>query len=156
MTMNRKSLLSFALAAVMAVALTRAQAQAQAVSPAGLADQVRAAESGFARSMAERKLDAFASYLSEEAVFFAPTEVLRGKGAVVAGWAHFFASAQAPFSWEPEQVEVLASGTLALSSGPVKDPGGNTVGTFNSIWRLEPDGHWRVVFDKGCPVCKPD
>lgn len=27
--------------------------------------------------------------------------------------------AEAPFSWEPAQVEVLDSGTLALSSGPV-------------------------------------
>jgi len=45
---------------------------------------------------------------------------------------------------------MLDSGTLALSSGPVKDPQGNVVGIFNSIWRLEADGRWRVVFDKGC------
>ena len=30
----------------------------------------------------------------------------------------------APFSWQPETVEVLASGTLAISSGPVKDTNG--------------------------------
>jgi ketosteroid isomerase-like protein len=48
-------------------------------------------------------------------------------------------------------VQVLDSGTLAISSGPVKDPAGKAVGTFNSIWRRDKDGQWRVVFDKGCP-----
>ncbi len=60
----------------------------------------------------------------------------------------------APFSWQPEVVEVLASGTLALSSGPVWDPTAKRIGTFNSVWRREPGGQWRVVFDKGCPVCE--
>jgi len=50
-------------------------------------------------------------------------------------------------------VEVLDSGTLALSTGPVHDPGGKRIGTFSSIWRREADGSWRIVFDKGCPVC---
>jgi ketosteroid isomerase-like protein len=31
--------------------------------------------------------------------------------------------------------------------------GGLRVGTFNSVWRLEADGKWRIVFDKGCPPC---
>ncbi|HZV90436.1 MAG TPA: hypothetical protein VFF34_00365, partial [Candidatus Nitrosocosmicus sp.] len=61
-----------------------------------------------------------------------------------------------PFSWEPETVEVLPSGTLALTSGPVHDPKGTLIGTFSTIWRLEPDGRWRVVFDKGCEVCAPE
>jgi hypothetical protein len=29
------------------------------------------------------------------------------------------------------------------------------VATFNSIWRLEPSGQWRIVFDKGSRDC-PD
>jgi ketosteroid isomerase-like protein len=61
------------------------------------------------------------------------------------------AAETAPFSWRPETVEVLESGTLALSSGPVFDAAGQPIGAFNSIWRLEADGRWRVVFDKGCP-----
>ena len=47
-------------------------------------------------------------------------------------------------------IEVLPSGTLALSSGPVFDPDGKKVGTFNSIWRRERNGKWQVIFDKGC------
>ena len=65
-------------------------------------------------------------------------------------WLRFYHDPQAPFSWEPEQVEVLDSGTLALSSGPVRDPSGKIIASYNSIWRLEAPGHWRIIFDKGC------
>ena len=113
--------------------------------------QVRATEIAFAMTMANRDLDAFATHLADEAVFFGSRGVYRGPEAIVAAWAPFFEGETAPFSWAPEFVEVLESGTLALSSGPVRDPEGQEIGTFNSVWRLEPDGVWRVVFDKGCP-----
>ncbi len=116
-----------------------------------LVAQVRAAELAFAGAMAKRDLDSFASHLAEEALFFGAKDVLRGKAAVVAGWKRFFEGAKAPFSWEPQIIEVLASGTLGLTSGPVRDPEGKQVGTFSSIWRREADGRWKVVFDKGCP-----
>ena len=114
--------------------------------------QVRAAETAFAKTMADRDQAAFAGYVADEAVFFG-RGVLRGKAAVVEGWKPLYEGPKAPFSWAPEQVEVLDSGTLALSSGPVYDPEGKRSGTFNSVWRLEKDGKWRVVFDKGCPRC---
>ena len=118
-----------------------------------LADQVRAAETAFAKTMADRDVDAFASFLADEALFFGEEQVLRGKDAIKAGWGAYFAGVTAPFSWSPEVVEVLESGTLAHSSGPVLTPDGQQVGTFNSIWRREADGSWKVVFDKGCAHC---
>jgi ketosteroid isomerase-like protein len=114
--------------------------------------QVMAAERAFARSMAERNLAAFAACLSEQAVFFSRQTVLRGKAAVVQGWQPFFECATAPFSWQPDAVEVLADGTLALSTGPVRNAQGQAIARFNSIWRLEAPGLWRVVFDKGQPA----
>jgi len=121
----------------------------------GLQEEVREVERAFAATMADRDHSAFSSFLSVEAIFFGGGEPLRGKAAVAQGWKPYFEGPDAPFSWEPEVVEVLESGTLALSSGPVRDPNGMVVGTFNSIWRKEPDGEWRVVFDKGCPVPAP-
>jgi ketosteroid isomerase-like protein len=126
---------------------------AESQTTEALASQVRAAETAFAKTMAARDHDAFASYVADEALFFGNTSVLRGKAAVVAAWKDYFDGPRAPFSWEPETVEVLDSGTLALTSGPVRDPDGKQVGTFNSIWRREADGRWKVVFDKGCPPC---
>lgn len=117
---------------------------------AALQRQVFAAESSFAASMAQRNLKAFASHVSPEAIFFGDTTVMRGKQAVLAGWKRFFAKPDAPFSWSPDVIEVLPSGKLALSSGPVFDPAGQKIGTFSSIWRREPDGRWQIIFDKGC------
>lgn len=123
-----------------------------AESSAELAAAVRARETAFAKTMADRDHSAFASFVAEDAVFMGRT-ALRGRKAVADGWKAFFEGAAAPFSWSPERVEVLDSGALAISSGPVVDPTGKRVGTFNSTWRREPDGEWRVVIDIGCPPC---
>jgi ketosteroid isomerase-like protein len=113
--------------------------------------QVWAAEQAFARTMAERDAAAFAEHIADEAIFFAGTTPLRGKAAVLAAWAGYFSGPEAPFSWAPDQVEVLASGDLALSTGPVRNPAGQVFARFTSVWRLGADGRWRVVLDKGGP-----
>jgi ketosteroid isomerase-like protein len=119
---------------------------------AGLKEQVRQTEIAFAKTMADRDHIAFTSFLAEETVFIG-AKVLRGAKAVADQWKAFYQGPKAPFSWAPDAVEVLDSGTLALSSGPVFDPDGKRIGTFNSVWRLHPDGKWKIVFDKGCPSC---
>ena len=126
---------------------------AQTTANAALTRQVFVAESTFAASLANRDTAAFAKLVSPEAVFFGQKSVMRGKAAVVAGWRPLFEEATPPFSWKPEVIEVLDSGNLALSSGPVYGRDGKQFGVFSSIWRREPDGTWRVIFDKGCPVC---
>ena len=115
--------------------------------------QVADTERAFAKTMADRDLVAFGRFLSDETVFFSGPTPLRGKQAVVEWWSRFYAKPQAPFSWAPKDVVVLDSGTLALSSGPVYDPGGKLIATFTSVWRLEAPGTWRIVFDKGNDVC---
>ena len=111
--------------------------------------EVIATERAFAKTMADRDLNAFSRFLSKEAVFFSGPTPLHGRDAVIAWWARFYSQPNAPFSWEPAQVEVLESGALALSSGPVRDPQGKLIGCFNSIWRQEAPGQWKIVFDKG-------
>ena len=117
-----------------------------------LGEQVRAAEAAFAATMEQRDLAAFKTFVSKEAVFFTNDKALRGREAVVEEWKRFFATPTAPFSWVPETIEVLDSGHLALSSGPVYDPNKKLVARFTSIWLLEDDGKWRVIFDKGSPA----
>lgn len=112
---------------------------------------VRETELAFARSMADRDRDAFARHIADDAIFFNGPQALRGKAAVVGAWSAFFEGPTAPFSWEPDQVQVLDTGELALSTGLVRDPGGRVIGRFNSIWRRDTTGRWLVVFDKGSP-----
>lgn len=155
--MKKKFLIASALGVLLAAGGSGGQTNEEPAPTARtneeLAQQVRAVELAFAQSMADRNLEAFARHLAAETVFFSRQGVLRGTEAVVEAWKPFFAEEEAPFSWEPAQVEVLDSGSLALSSGPVRDPEGKQVGTFTSIWRLEADGVWRIIFDKGCPPC---
>jgi ketosteroid isomerase-like protein len=124
-----------------------------APQPAELKLQVAAAERAFARTMATRDHAAFVAFLADDAIFFAGTKPLRGKAQVAAAWQRFSERPEPPFSWEPAEVEVLGDGTLALSSGPVRDANGKLVATFTSIWRQESPGIWRVVFDKGNDAC---
>ena len=122
---------------------------------AALAREVHDTERAFARTMAERDHAAFARFLADEAVFFGGKTPLRGKAAVAAAWQPFFVQPEPPFSWAPESVEVLDSGQLALSSGPVYDPAGKRIASFTSVWRREAPGVWRIVFDKGCNCVEP-
>ena len=128
-------------------------AAAFAASDPTLTEEVRRTETAFAKSMADRDHAAFVSFLAGEAIFVGPNRVLRGSKEVAEGWKRFYEGPKAPFSWQPEQVQVLDSGTLALSSGPVFNGDGKRVGTFNSVWRRESDGNWKIVIDNGCPPC---
>jgi ketosteroid isomerase-like protein len=135
------------------MALVGCAATLPSTLPGDPRQEVLAAEQAFAQTMADRDHRAFASFVADDAIFFGGPEPLRGKQQVVDGWAPFFESPDAPFSWEPGEVEVLESGVLALSSGPVRNAEGKLVARFTSIWRRETDGTWRVIFDKGCDVC---
>ena len=144
--MNLKTSLTCAIALV-------AFAGAAAADRTTLTEEVRGAEQSFASTMAARDHAAFTRHLAEDAVFFDGEKAIRGKAAVATAWKAYFDGPNAPFSWTSENVEVLDSGSLAYSSGPIFDPKGKRVGTFNSVWRRAADGTWRVVFDKGCSAC---
>jgi ketosteroid isomerase-like protein len=113
------------------------------------AQDVRDREVAFAQTMADRDFDAFMSFIAPDAVFFNGNRPLRGPEEIAADWRRYFEGPEAPFSWTPDLVQVLESGGLALSSGPVTAATGATAGRFNSVWRRDRDGVWRVIFDKG-------
>jgi ketosteroid isomerase-like protein len=129
------------------------QAHNAAPTPgAGATEQVVAAERALAKSMADRNFNAFMALLSSEAIFFNGNIVMHGTAEVATVWQPYFKGPRAPFAWQPDHVEVLPTGKLALSTGPVY-MGGQVVGRYNSVWRLEDGGAWRIVFDKGEAVC---
>jgi ketosteroid isomerase-like protein len=132
--------------------LTAAATCTAADDLATLTEQVRATEVAFAKTLADRDVQAFRSMIAPDVIWLAG-KTLRGPDQVVTNWQKFFDAPQPPFSWAPELVEVQEGGKLALSTGPVLDPAGKRVGTFTSIWRREPSGAWKIIFDRGCPVC---
>ncbi len=114
--------------------------------------EVAAAECSFAASMAKRDFALFGNHLSEQALFFGSGPVLRGKDAVLAQWRAYFDGPRAPFSWSPDEVVVSPDGSIAHSTGLVRDPQGGPMLRFNSVWRQESPGVWRVVVDRASPL----
>lgn len=138
---------------LMALSFLGCAASRQRQSEEALIKQVTDTERAFAQTMATRDYAAFVSFISEEAVFLSGDKPLKGRQQVAALWKQYYEGAEPPFSWEPGQVVVLESGTLALSTGPVRNAKGELIATFTSIWRLEEPGKWRIIFDKGDKVC---
>ena len=138
-----------------AVTLTACAGSLPSADLMTLKQEVIATERAFAQTMAQRDFAAFTSFLDDEAVFFSGPTPFRSKTEVAAAWKRHFESELAPFSWEPKKVEVLDSGTLALSSGPVHNAEGKLISEYTSIWRREAPGTWKIVFDKGNRACPP-
>ena len=120
---------------------------------AAIVIDVKAAETAFAKTMADRRLDQFTDFVAEDAVFVGAAMNI-GRAKVVEKWSGFFKSPQAPFSWAPDAVAVAADGRTAVSTGLARDPAGKIVSRFTSIWRKDPDGHWRVIADQGVDACE--
>ncbi|HET6564261.1 MAG TPA: DUF4440 domain-containing protein [Xanthomonadales bacterium] len=127
----------------------------QAASPEQ--DTVRCVEIAFSQSVENRDKAAFTALLDADTRFISQ-EVLHGPEAVMAAWSGFFAPEGPQLVWRPYVVEVAASGDLALSRGPFrlrgKNPQGEPVeswGIYNSVWRKDADGQWKILFDAGNP-----
>jgi ketosteroid isomerase-like protein len=117
------------------------------------AAEVRAAETAFAQSMADRDFEAFARFLDKDAVFVSNGQPTRGKDAILAQWKAYFEGPQAPFAWAPDLVQTSDGGSLGYSTGLVTGPDGKAFARFASTWRRLSSGEWRVVFDHGHPLC---
>nr|WP_235584330.1 nuclear transport factor 2 family protein [Massilia sp. MS-15] len=152
--MRPRSLSLLAACVILSAAATSPGTQARDSNHA-LKRQVMEAERGFAATMKARDFEGFKRYLADEAIFFGNEGPLRGKAAIARGWRQFYDKPEAPFSWQPEEVEVVDSGTLAYSGGPVFNAAGQRIGRFNSIWRLKAPGQWEVVFDRGSDFVAP-
>ncbi len=114
-------------------------------------EDVRQTELAFAKAFADQDKEKFFSFLTDDATFLSSFGTLRGKPAVMEVWSRFFSGPAAPFAWAPDRVTVSHDGTLASSSGPVFDPDGNHSGSFQSTWRKQADGTWKIIFDGSGP-----
>jgi ketosteroid isomerase-like protein len=152
----RPALLSLAsLACALALLAREAPAAAlpSAAELAAIVTDVKAAETAFARTMADRRLDLFTDFVAEDAVFVGSATNI-GRANVVQKWSALFKDPQAPFSWAPDAVVVAADGRTAISTGLARGPDGKVISRFTSIWRKDPDSHWRVIADQGVDACE--
>jgi ketosteroid isomerase-like protein len=134
---------------------------ASSIALADLADQVRCREIGFSISAETRNAESFVSFIDPDARFVG-SSVAQGPAAIAAAWNVFLTDGGPTIKWRPQFVEVLEDESLALTRGPYRmittgENGDETEhwGTFNSVWRLQADGDWNVVFDAGSDSAEP-
>jgi ketosteroid isomerase-like protein len=98
--------------------------------------------------------DAFLQYLADESLLFTPGPS--------PGKMYYRNRPALPtqLRWAPEFADISASGDLGYTSGPyeirktaAEPPTG--FGHFNSIWRIQKDGTWKVEVDLGVSHPKP-
>lgn len=130
------------------------------IDRAALVEQVRAAEIAFAKTVADDRIEDFVKFLDSDAVFITGMKATKGPAAIVEAWAGSFGPGRPYFEWHPEVIELSPDASFALSRGPwtirTTDKKGRvkeTKGVFNSIWRRQLDGSWKVLYDAGCPPC---
>ena len=126
-----------------------------AAARADVTDDVRCREIHFSESAQARDLESFTAFIDADARFVGDG-VRRGPAEIAEAWSLFMTADGPAIRWRPQFVEVLEDGKLALTRGPyrmtVTDEQGTQTdywGTFNSVWRLNDDGQWRIVFDTG-------
>jgi hypothetical protein len=132
--------------AIALVAQEKAKAPLQA-----MIDQERA----FAKLADEKGTrDAFLEYLADESLLFTPGPT--------PGKLYYKNRPALPMKlrWAPEFADISAAGDLGYTSGPwelsrnATEPP-SSFGHFNTLWRLQQDGSFRVEVDLGVPHDKP-
>ncbi len=112
------------------------------------------AEKAFAQLVKEKGIKAgFLAYAAENAVLQRDGKLIQGKEAMRA----FFdrqTLENVTLEWQPDFVDVAASGDLAYTYGRYSlrsvDANGQAVrteGIFHTVWKRQPNGEWRYVWD---------
>ena len=126
-------------------------------------DSLVASERAFAAMSAAKGMkEAFLTYLAEQSVVFRPT-AMDGRKVWEAK-----PPSTATLLWEPSFAEVSSAGDLGYTTGPWElHPPADSSGTpapperylyghFDSVWKKQRGGAWRVVADIGVSHPKPD
>jgi len=120
-------------------------------------EAVLQADRDFARETAERGVEAWVSYFSEDGVMLpAAGEVVRGHAAIRELMAPAFESPDYTMAWAPTFAEVSGGGDLAYTFGTYETTATNsegdrtvTHGRYVTVWRKQTDGVWKVALDVG-------
>ena len=118
--------------------------------------EIMETEMNFAKmAMEESIYKAFSTFAAEGAVINRNNMLISGRNAII---EHYnkpeFINGEVNLSWKPDFIDVAYSGDLGYSYGhytySYRDSTGNTIeseGIFHTIWKKQPDGNWRYVWD---------
>jgi ketosteroid isomerase-like protein len=89
--------------------------------------------------------------------------VVHGKEGLTARWAKLLNDPAMSITWKPLQAVISEAGDMGFTVGSYQVTKANgqsrTVagtGKYVTIWRKQPDGAWKVVFDSGVQDAPPE
>ncbi|MBI3670926.1 MAG: DUF4440 domain-containing protein [Acidobacteria bacterium] len=149
-----------------AVTLLAVLGAAVTLRPAGALadiDALMKTDQAFSEATATRGLEGFRSFLAEDVATLRPDKpIITGQDAVAEVWRSLLASPTLAIRWQPLRAAISSGGDLGYTIGSFEitrsDEQGKRVagtGKYVTIWRKQPDGSWRVVFDSGVPDTPP-
>lgn len=95
---------------------------------------------------------AFLTYLAEDGMVFGK-EAVNGR----TFWQEQ-PTPSAKLTWRPAYAGIAGSGDLGFTTGPyelTRDGAPSSYGWYASVWKLQPDGSWKVLCDLGARLQKP-
>jgi ketosteroid isomerase-like protein len=115
------------------------------------------ADEAFCQATIDRDINRFLALVVEDATFGGGTpNQVRGRDAIGRAWAPYFKPDGPTLTWKPTKADVLAGGDVGYSIGfseqRAKGPDGAvrvSHGSYLTVWRKQPDGSWKAVFDTG-------
>ncbi len=121
------------------------------------------ADIAFARATAESGMEGFLSFVADDAATIWPdAPVIAGKKAFGEHWAPLLNDPARSIRWEPIMARISEEGDLGYTVGWSEitrtDAEGKRAvrtGKYVTIWRRQPDGSWKVVFDSGVQDAAP-
>jgi len=117
---------------------------------------VAAADASFSEATARDGIRAFAEFIAADFRTVEPDGSVSERAALLNDWSKLLSTPGTTIHWRP----ILSGADKALgwtagvyestaSGGDVRS------GRYVTIWRLEPDGQWKVVFDIRVPNSRP-
>jgi len=140
------------LVAALVVASILTSPSGRAASPA---EEVVKSEREFAAAaLADGVRAAFLRYMAEDGIVFRPGPVN------ARDWYRDLPESDVTLRWQPTFAGASAAGDLGFTTGPWvltrPDPESAPLhGHYISVWRVQPDGPWRVVLDVGISHSDP-
>lgn len=115
------------------------------------------ADRRFAADTARRRLEGWlAAFATGGAMLLADGTTIVGHEAIASVMGPAFSDPGFLLRWEPREARVLIEDDLGYTRGRYQrtrpGPGGTSViqtGTYVTLWKKQPDGRWKVVFDTG-------
>ncbi len=146
------------LAVVVAACAPRGSEKQAFVADVHAESELLSADRAFARATSERGLDGWLDAFTDDGVQLPSGQpIVRGKAEIRTSMAPLLNDPSNRLRWDPDHASVSASGDLGYTIGratvsKVGPSGGEAEVArlkYLTVWKRQPDGHWKVAVDVG-------